>query len=185
MAPDSTTTVNDPQPTETRVASAQHREGTVVRETARPAWSPVQFVVLVAGLLLVVLGGVGLAKAGTSFANIPLTHTTVAGLSATTLSALVELVVGVILLATAAWPDAAKSSAAVLGAVMLAFGLIVAFAPRPFFNMWAYTRANGIFFVVVGAILLLTAAVSPVFWSRRHTSVQRTSSGTPVTDPTV
>jgi uncharacterized membrane protein HdeD (DUF308 family) len=153
------------------------QDGTLVREVRRAAWSPAQIVAVVAGIVLVVLGGVGLARAGTdfSFSHLGLAHAQVAGLGVTPLSAVAELAVGVLLLAGGAFPGGAKSMTALFGVLMLAFGLVVALDRTPFFHSWAYTTANGIFFVVVGAVLLLTAAVSPVFGSRRETVVQQAS----------
>lgn len=141
--------------------------GTTYRTTARAPWSPAQFVAVAAGLVLVVIGGIALARSGLHFNVIPLTHSTVAGLHFTSLSAVVQLVAGVILLGGGAYPYTAKGTMATMGVIMVAWGLIVAIDPQPFFNMWGYTTANGVFYTVVGAITLLAAAVSPIFFSSR------------------
>ncbi|MGA2208269.1 MAG: hypothetical protein ABSH30_01395 [Acidimicrobiales bacterium] len=152
-----------------------NQDGAVVREVRRASWSPSQLVAVVAGILLVVLGGVGLARAGTSFSHLAFAHSQVAGLGVTPLSALAELAVGVLVLAGGAYPGSAKGTTSFFGVVLLAFGLIVALDDKPFFKNWAYTRGNGIFFIVVGAVLLVTAAVSPIFSSRRAVVVERAS----------
>jgi hypothetical protein len=72
------------------------------------------------------------------------------------------------LLAGGAYPDTAKGSMAFWGAVLLAFGLVVAIDSVPFFNMWGYTRSNGVFYAVIGGVLILAAAVSPIIFSRRR-----------------
>jgi peptidoglycan/LPS O-acetylase OafA/YrhL len=118
--------------------------------------------------LLVVVGGVALARSGVNFSNVPATHSTVAGLHFTSMSALVQLVAGIFLLAGGAYPDTAKGSMAFWGAVLLAFGLVVAIDSVPFFNMWGYTRSNGVFYAVIGGVLILAAAVSPIIFSRRR-----------------
>ncbi len=141
--------------------------GSASRVTRR-AWSPAQIVALIAGLVLVVMGGVALARTGVNLSNIPATHTTVAGLGFTSLSALVQLVVGVIILGGGAYPDTAKGTMGVFGVVLLAWGLIVAIDTTPFTTSWGYVHGNGIFYAVVGAILLLAAALSPVFTSRNQ-----------------
>jgi len=152
-------------------------DGTLVREVRRATWSPAQLVAVAAGIVLVVFGGVGLGRAGTnfSFSHLAFAHSQVAGLGVTPLSALAELAVGVLLLAGGAFPGTATAACAFFGVVMLAFGLVVALDQGPFANSWAYTRANGISYVVVGAVLLVTAAVSPVFASRRELVVEQAS----------
>jgi uncharacterized membrane protein YphA (DoxX/SURF4 family) len=150
----------------------QNREGAVVRQTSRPSWSPAQAVDVVVGLFLLVLGAVSLAHTGFTFRNIPFTRTTVMGLPITSLSALVELVAGVLVLAGAASPLASKSLSGVLGIILLAWGLIVAIDPTPFGRLWGYDRGSGILYIVLGVILLLAAAVSPIFASRRNSVVQ-------------
>ena len=75
---------------------------------------------------------------------------------------------GVYLLAGGAYPDTAKASMAFWGAVLLAFGLVVAIDSLPFFTMWGYTKSNGVFYAVIGGVLLVAAAVSPIIFSRRR-----------------
>ncbi len=143
-------------------------EGVTQREVVRSAWSPAQLVAVVAGLLLVVLGGVALSRSGVHFTDLAATHVMVAGMGFTTLSAIVDLVVGVIVLAGGAFPDTAKGTMAVFGVLLLAFGLVVALGPAPFSTSWGYVTANGVFFAVVGGVLLLAAIVSPIFASSRR-----------------
>ena len=145
-----------------------NQEGVVVREVSRPGWSPAQVIVLLGGLLLLVLGAVGLAHTGLRFSDIPTTRTRVADLPVTSLSSLVELVAGVIVLAGAAFPTPAKVVGSIFGVLALAWGLIVALDPSPFSNMWGYDRAEGIFYIVVGAVLLVVSALSPVYTSRKN-----------------
>ena len=145
----------------------QYVEGRSYRTTERAPWSPAQFIAVAGGLVLVVIGGIALARSGIHFDALPLSHSTVAGLHFSSLSAIVQLVAGVILLCGGAYPYTAKGTMATLGVILVAWGLIVAIDPQPFFNMWGYTTANGVFYTVVGAILVITAAVSPIFFSRR------------------
>jgi len=154
-------------------------DGASYQVSERPPWTPAQLVSLVAGLVLVVIGGVALARGGINFSAIPTTHSTVAGLHFTCLSALIQLIVGVILIGASAYGPAVKESMAVMGVLLLGFGLIVAIDPTAFYNDWGYTAANGVFYAIVGAILLLAAALSPVFFSsrRRATHSQMTGTG--------
>jgi hypothetical protein len=150
------------------------------RVIERPPWSPAQLVAVAAGIVLVVIGGVALARGGIHFDAVPVTRSTVIGLHFTCLSALIQLVAGVLLLGGGAYPDTAKSTMAFFGVVLLAFGLIVAIDPTPFFTMWGYTTANGVFYAVVGGVLLVAAAVSPIFFSRRRVV---SGGGTAYADP--
>jgi len=34
--------------------------------------------------------------------------------------------------------------------------------------MWGFTRSNGVFYAVIGGVLLLAAAVSPIIFSHRR-----------------
>ena len=140
----------------------------VVREVNRPGWSPAQVIVLLGGLLLVVLGAVGLAQTGLRFSNIPATRTKVAGLPLTSLAAAVQLGAGVIVLAGAGFATVAKAIGSIMGVIILAWGLIVAIDPGPFSNMWGYHQVDGVFYTVVGAVLLIVSALSPVYMSRRN-----------------
>lgn len=122
--------------------------------------------IAIVALVFIVIGGVGLARAGVDFNAVPLSRTQVAGLWFTNMSALITLIGGVLMLVPAIDPDGAKASSWFFGVILLAFGLIVALSPQPFTNMWGYGVANGVFYIVAGVILLITAAVSPVIYSR-------------------
>jgi hypothetical protein len=156
-----------------RTNAVVSEDGATLREVRRTAWSPAQIVAVIAGLLLVVLGGVGLARTGTDFSHLATSHAQAAGMWVSPLSALAELVVGVLVLAGGAYPAGAKGTMSFFGVILLAFGLIVAIDPTPFFRTWAYTRSDGVFYTIVGAILLLTAALSPVFLTRRDRVVSQ------------
>jgi hypothetical protein len=169
-----------------RTREVVNEDGATLREVRRATWSPAQLVAVIAGVLLVVLGGLGLARAGTDFSNLAASHAQVAGMWVSPLSALAELIVGVLVLAGGAYPAGAKGTMSVFGVLLLAFGLIVAIDPTPFFRTWAYTKGDGIFYAIVGAILLITAVVSPVFYSRRDRVVMQSriqDDQAPVTDP--
>ena len=137
------------------------------RATDRPPWSPAQFVAVAGGIVLIAIGGIALARSGLHFNAIPLTHSMAAGLHFSALSAVVQLTAGVILLGGGAYPYSAKGTMTAIGVIALAWGLIVAIDPQPFFNRWGYTSSTGVFYAVIGAILIIAAAVSPVFFSRR------------------
>ncbi|HMD46625.1 MAG TPA: hypothetical protein VKG43_10715 [Acidimicrobiales bacterium] len=150
----------------TRQVAAE--DGASYRVRERAPWSPVQLVALVVGLVLVVIGGVALARTGVNFDNVALTHNQAAGLHYTCLSALIQVVVGVLIMVCGAWPDTARGAMWFFGVVLVAWGLIVAIDSTAFANMWGYTAADGVFYVICGIILIVAAAASPVFFSRRR-----------------
>ncbi len=150
------------------------QDGARYRSQVRAPWSPAQLVAGVVGLILVVIGGVALARGGVNFSDIPATISTVAGMHYTCLSALVQLVAGVILIGCCVHPDTAKSAMVVYGVVMLAFGLIIAIDPSGFVGDWNANEGNGVLYIILGVILLLAAALSPIFFSRSRTVEEHT-----------
>jgi hypothetical protein len=134
------------------------------RVVQRPPWSPTQLVVLIVGVVLIVFGGVALARAGIHFTNVPFTRTKVAGLGFTCLSAVVTIVAGVIVACCSVHPYAARTIGWLAGVVFIAFGLVVALAPTAFTNMWGFTTANGVAIIICGAVLTVAAAVFPVLF---------------------
>jgi hypothetical protein len=146
-------------------------EGAVVRQVSRPTWSPAQIVATIGGIFLIVLGGVGLAHTGFKFTGTAYTRTIVMGLPVTSLGALVELLAGLVVLSGAAGPSAARATSSFIGVLGIAWGLIVALDPTAFGRLWGYNRNDGVFWIIVGFVLLVAAAASPIFMSR-HNSVR-------------
>jgi len=165
------------------MVTQQRVDGASYHVTERAAWSPAQFVAVAAGLVLTVIGGVALARSGVHLSSsvIPLTRSSVAGLEFTSMSALIQLIVGIVLLIGGAYPYSAKATMGVFGVVLVAFGLIVAIDPTAFDTMWGFSTANGVFYAVVGAVLLIGGVASPVFFSKRRTVAQQ--SGVSTSEP--
>lgn len=155
---------------EDRVVATDDASTRVARQTW---WSPAQLVALAVGLTLTVIGGVALARSGLEMHDVPATRVMVGGLHSTSMSALIQLVTGVLVLAGAAVPSTVKSTITLFGVVLLAFGLIVAISPTSFTTMWGFTTANGVLYAVLGGLLLLAAAVSPVYFSQRQVTTRR------------
>ena len=83
------------------------------------AWSPVQIVAVVVGVDLTVIGGVALARAGMH--HITGARVQAGGLHYTTMSALLQLIAGIVLLLGAISPHIARRVSAMVGLVMLVF----------------------------------------------------------------
>jgi hypothetical protein len=154
-------------------ARSEQRQRTAV---VWPAWSPNQIIALVVAVAIIVVGGVALGRAGVTFSNVPLHRSAVIGLGFTSMSALITLVAGVVLAAGCVHPVSARYLSGGFGVVFLAFGLVVAVTPQPFFNMWNFTTANGVVIACVGVLLLLSALVSPVFERSTSTMARHRSS---------
>ena len=138
------------------------------RVVERPAWSPAQIIGVAGGVVLIVIGAIGLARTGTDFSHISATHATAAGLQFTCLSAAVQLGAGVLLLAACVYPGSAKSAMAFFGVLLVAWGIVIAADVTRLFATWGYSKGTGIFYIVIGAVLVLAAALSPIFFSSRQ-----------------
>jgi hypothetical protein len=131
-------------------------------------WSPAQLVGCMVGLLFVVLGGVALARTGVDLNNLTAKHVQVAGAGHTQVLAYIELGYGILMLAAASVPDAARGLMSFLGLVALAFGLVVAIQPSSFTHTLGITGGGyGVFLAIVGGVTVLAANVSPVIFRRR------------------
>lgn len=162
-------------PTATRetAARSEQRQRTAV---TWPAWSPTQIVALVVAVAIIVVGGVALGRAGVTFSNVPAHRSMVIGLGFTSMSALITLVAGVVIAIGCVHPYSARFVSGGFGVVFLAFGLVVAVTPQPFFNMWNFTTANGVVIACLGVVLLLSTLVSPVFERSTSTLARHRSS---------
>lgn len=114
----------------------------------RRSWSPAQILSGILGLVFLVMGGVTIARTGfsdlTATADIVYTHSTLLGL--------IEVFLGLIFLSGASRPAGSSRTLIGTGAVMLAFGLIVAIEPDPFQTWLGGGQSMGIAYAVVGAI---------------------------------
>jgi hypothetical protein len=144
-----------------------HEHVAADRVVDRRAWSPGQIVAGLAGFVLIVLGGIALARLGLAT---PLTgeSTEVAGVAATRLWAIIEIVLGVILLGIAASPYRVRGSLVTLGLLFAAFGLIVAVEPDPFVEPLGVDQQTGIFWIVAGLVLVVVGWLSPTVVSSQQ-----------------
>jgi membrane-bound metal-dependent hydrolase YbcI (DUF457 family) len=136
------------------------------------SWSPMQIVGLIIGIGITVLGFAAVARTGFDSDHIYTPQADVASMSHTPLFALIEVGFGVLVIVAAVVPGGARGFMALLGAAAVSFGLVVLIEETPNrLNHWLGVEdRNGVFYVVVGGVLLLTAIVSPVFTrkTRRH-----------------
>ena len=152
---------------DTTTPASVEQGGERYRVVEHAPWSPAQLIVLAAGLVLAVIGGIALARTHVHFNDIPSTHAQAAGLRHTSLSAVIELGVGLILIGIGTIPGAARSLMTFMGVLLLGAGIVIAIQPSSFHKWFGYDAANGVYLAIIGGVLLLAAMVSPVMWGRR------------------
>ena len=57
---------------------------------------------------------------------------------------------------------------AFVGVLLVAWGIVIVADVTRLFTMWGYTKNTGVFYIIVGGVLLVAAAVSPIFLSSRR-----------------
>lgn len=135
---------------------------TTRRVVDRKAWSPAQFLAGAIGLFLIVMGGVAVARTGLA-GGLTTDTVQVFGFGHTALWGLIELVIGLLFAGAAAGPWEAKRSLGSLGALGLAFGIIVLIEPGPFTDGLGFGTATGALYTGIGAASLLAAWWSPTY----------------------
>lgn len=140
-------TIPQRQISERRVAVARRRIG------------PAQILAGILGLIMLIYGGVGAARLG--FDSLTANTTTLAGLRVTLLTALIFLAIGLLFLGGASNRYAARGTMLSLGALTLAFGVVVLIEPSPFMDPMGAGRRMGLVFAVLGMVALLAGMFSP------------------------
>jgi hypothetical protein len=126
--------------------------------------SPAQIITGLAGIVLLVIGLIAVAKGGLSG---PVTDPVVdvAGFSHTPLLGLIEAGVGLVLLFCALWGS--RASGVFMGTVIAVAGIVVAATPSSFADTLATEASYGWLLVVVGAVVALACLAIPDRSSRR------------------
>jgi hypothetical protein len=145
-------------------------------------WSPAQLVGLVIGIGFTVLGIAAVARTGFDVDHIYRPHYIVWHLPHSPLLAVSEIGFGVLMVLASVVPGGVRSLMALLGAISLAFGIVILVdaAPDNLTKWFAVTDRSGWLFAIVGAVTLLVALVSPVFFTgtrrtRVHSRTMRTT----------
>jgi uncharacterized membrane protein HdeD (DUF308 family) len=120
--------------------------------------------------VFVVLGGIAIARTGVDFNRLTTVHVDVAGSTQTQLMGYIELVYGALLLIVGSIPGAGRAGMSFLGILALVFGIIVVAQPSSFYHSLGIGSGYAVFLIVIGAVLMITAMVSPIYWgfSRRY-----------------
>ena len=146
------------------------------RTVDRAPWSPAQIVALVIGLVFVIFGAIALGR-GTFDTREAFLHQefAVANFHHTTLLGAIELFFGLLMLLAAAVPGAARGLMTALGVLALAFGLVVLIEPPDELHQYLGVHdRNAWLYVLTGAVSMIAAMASPVFFRRdRHFVARR------------
>ena len=156
------------------VAYDQVDERPAVASAPTP-WSPAQIIGLVIGIGFTVLGIAAVARTGFDADHIYRPHYVVWHLPHSPLLAVSEIGFGVLMVIASVVPGGLRSLMALLGAISLAFGIVILVDAAPDnLNKWfAVTHRSGWLFTIVGAVTVLVALMSPVFYAgTRRTRVQ-------------
>lgn len=141
--------------------------GTVTDESAsiREPVGIAQAVTLVMGIFFVVIGVVGLARAGLDSLTSP--DVEVANMGMTPLLALVHLVVGIIALAGTTTRGAARGVCMFLGPALIALGIVALIQP---IRALGYDEINGIVYLIAGVVAITAGMLTPLALEERRTT---------------
>jgi hypothetical protein len=121
-------------------------------------FSPAQMVAGLIGLILVILGGVALARVG--FDSLTGDTASVLGLDHTMLMALIDIVAGLLFLGAAA-SSSGRGSLIGLSLIAVAFGAIVAIEPDAFDGALGGGQDLGVLYLILGLVGLVAAMAFP------------------------
>ncbi len=141
-------------------------------------WSPAQIVGLIVGIGFTVLGVVALVRTGFHTDHIYTPKAVVWHLSHSPLLALCEIGFGVLMILASVVPGGSRTLMGVLGAIALVFGILILVnaSQSDFQNWFGVTHRNGWLYTITGAVVLLSALLSPVFLAGGTASRRRVRS---------
>ena len=127
-------------------------ESTAVRDP----YGIAQFLSLGIGIFLIVIGAIGLARAGAHHIDSP--TVAVGPFTMTPLLAAVNLFLGLVGLIGAAGRAAARSVCMFIGPVMLAGGIVALIQGV---HVLGWNRADGVIYILLGAVAIVGAIMTP------------------------
>ena len=141
-------------------AHEQHAVAPVMAsETAsvREPFGLAQIVSLIAGILFVVLGAIGLARSG--FGTLIEPTAEIGEMGATPLLSLIHLAIGVGCLAGATGRGAARGTCMFVGPLLIAAGIIALIEQ---IEALGYTEVNGMVYLITGIVTIVAAMLTPL-----------------------
>ena len=141
-------------------------------------WNPTQVVVVGVGILLMVLGGIALARAGADGIVDAVTPEVAVGpWHRTPLMASLELGLGLVLVVSGAQRLAPRSLYRVAGALGFVFGVVLIAQPATFDSVLGAARASGWLYAVLGAGFLGLGFGAPIVFERERVSTLADDAG--------
>lgn len=140
-----------------RHSHRDHRATATERSSFREPFALSQIFAVAFGVFFIVLGAVGLARGGVESMTSP--RVELMGLSMTPMLALVHLLLGVLALAAGVTRSASRGMSTFLGAALIALGVIALIQP---IRELGWTGANGVAYLISGALALAVAAATPM-----------------------
>lgn len=130
----------------------------------REPWSPAQIASLSLGAMFCLLGAVGLVRAASAGGGLTGTEVTVAGFHHTGMLGLIELFLGLSLMAIAAVPGGARPVMSTFGLVLAAFGLFVAVDAPNLHPSLAVHGGHAVLYLLSSLVLLMASLAAPLLW---------------------
>jgi hypothetical protein len=132
------------------------------RRTAveRPPWSPAQLIALAIGIISTVIGVIALTKTGIHSNAMDVVRSNGPLWQHTAWLAIGEIVFGLLMIGAGVIPGGARGMMTFLGILALAFGIAVLVDNTDL----RAEDATGWAFIIAGALSLIAASVSPVFF---------------------
>lgn len=128
------------------------------RTTDRRVTSPAQLVAGLIGVILVVIGGVVLARVG--LASLTGDTTAVLGIDHNALMGLIDVIAGLLFLGAAA-SSGVRGNLIGLSLLAVAFGAVVTIEPAAFDSTLGGGRELGLLYLIIGIVGLLVAFAFP------------------------
>jgi hypothetical protein len=152
--------VVDDAPVEER-AVAEDRVAARRTAVERPPWSPAQLIALAIGILSTVIGVIALTKTGIHSNAMDVVRSNGPLWQHTAWLAIGEIVFGLLMIGAGVIPGGARGMMTFLGILALAFGIAVLVDKTDL----RAEDTTGWAFIVAGALSLIAASVSPVFFT--------------------
>lgn len=134
----------------------------------RDPWSPAQIAALSIGAMFALLGTVGLVRAASAGGGLTGAEVTVAGFHHTGLLGLIELFIGLSLIAVSAVPGGARPVMSGFGLVLAAFGLFVAVDAPNLHPSLAVHGGHAVLYLLSSLVLLMASLAAPLFLPARR-----------------
>ncbi|HEX9696122.1 MAG TPA: DUF4383 domain-containing protein [Actinomycetota bacterium] len=143
-----------------------HRDHTATATEAsslREPYGASQIFAVAFGVFFIVLGAVGLARGGVDSMTSP--RVQLMGLSMTPMLALIHLAMGILAVASGVSRSTSRGMSTFLGAALIALGAIALIEP---IEELGWATANGVAYLIIGALAIAVAAMTPAMEIRER-----------------